>query len=110
MYDQGPISARIAYSWRSKYLQNVNVNGTQGGDAIDTNPSSPTKGPDHVAWACRPGLMATASSTPACSKVRRQADGGLEGSNLTDSLYRQLMQQHIGFKTRAVFASARATP
>ena len=30
---------------------------------------------------------------------------GLEGSNLTDSLYRQLMQQHIGFKTRAVFAS-----
>ena len=29
LYGRGDISARLAYSWRSKYLQAVNVNGTQ---------------------------------------------------------------------------------
>lgn len=106
MYDQGPISARIAYSWRSKYLQNVNVNGTQGGDAIDTNPSSPTKGQTNVAWALPTWADGFGQLDAGLFyKFDDKLTVGLEGSNLTDSLYRQLMQQHIGFKTRAVFAS-----
>jgi TonB-dependent receptor len=31
MYERNPISARIAYSWRSKYLQTTTGNGTSGG-------------------------------------------------------------------------------
>ena len=50
-----------------KYLQNVNVNGTQGGDAIDTNPSSPTKGQTNVAWALPTWADGFTSSTPVCS-------------------------------------------
>jgi TonB-dependent receptor len=30
MYEKGPISIRLAWSWRSKYLQSVNSNGTNG--------------------------------------------------------------------------------
>jgi len=30
---------------------------------------------------------------------------GLEGTNLTDSTYKQSMQQHIGFMGRAYFTS-----
>jgi iron complex outermembrane recepter protein len=30
MYERGPISVRLAWSWRSKYLQSTNSNGTNG--------------------------------------------------------------------------------
>lgn len=30
MYERGPLSIRLAYSWRSKYLQSTNSNGTNG--------------------------------------------------------------------------------
>nr|WP_255719670.1 TonB-dependent receptor [Pelomonas sp. P8] len=97
LYDYGPISARVAYSWRSRYLQGVNVNGTNGGDG-----QLPNNG-GGVAWAL-----------PTWSDAYGQVDAGvtyrfndnfslsLEGQNLNNSLARQLMQQHIGFMTRAV--------
>ncbi|MGM9489988.1 TonB-dependent receptor [Ideonella sp. YS5] len=102
LYDRGPVSARLAYSWRSKYLQNVNVNGTNGGDGLDSNPDSPTYGQHNVAWAL-----------PTWQDSFGQLDGsisyrfddnlqiGLEGTNLTDSTNKQLMQQHIGMMGRA---------
>ncbi|MFG6462959.1 TonB-dependent receptor [Roseateles sp. DXS20W] len=106
MFDRGPFSARVAYSWRSKYLQNVNVNGTQGGDGLDTNPNSPTKGQTNVAW----GLPTWADGfgqvdASVFYKITDQFTVGLEGQNLTDSTYKQLMQQHIGMKGRAWFAT-----
>ncbi|RZL39119.1 MAG: TonB-dependent receptor, partial [Rubrivivax sp.] len=96
LYDYGPISARIAYSWRSKYLQGVNVNGTRGGDGRLANG-------DSVAWAL-----------PTWSDAYGQVDAGvtyrindhfsvsLEGQNLNNALARQLMQQQIGMMTRGV--------
>ena len=108
LYDKGPLSARLAYSWRSKSLQNVNVNGTNGGDGTDTNPASPTFGQHNVAWAL-----------PTWSDSYGQLDGsifynisenlslGVEAQNLTNAKYRQLMQQSIGMMTRAVFVSGR---
>lgn len=96
LYDYGPISARLAYSWRSRYLQGVNVNGTNGGDGRLANGTS-------VAWAL-----------PTWQSSYGQLDGGvtyrvndhfsvsLEGQNLSNSLPRQLMQQQIGFMTRSV--------
>lgn len=96
LYDHGPLSARVAYSWRSKYLQGVNVNGTRGGDGRDANGTS-------VAWAL-----------PTWSDDYGQVDAGvqykvtdnlalsLDVQNLTNEVDHQLMQQHIGFKTRAM--------
>jgi outer membrane receptor protein involved in Fe transport len=87
----------MAYSWRSRYLQGVNVNGTNGGDG-----QLPSAG-GGVAWAL-----------PTWSDAYGQLDAGvtyrfsdnlslsLEGQNLNNALARQLMQQHIGYMTRGV--------
>ncbi|RZJ08186.1 MAG: TonB-dependent receptor [Rubrivivax sp.] len=96
LYDYGPISARVAYSWRSKYLQGVNVNGTRNSDGRLADASA-------VAYAL-----------PTWSDDYGQIDAGvtyrfndkfslsLEGQNLNNALARQLMQQNIGMMTRAV--------
>lgn len=102
LYDQGPISARVAYNWRSKYLQGVNVNGTNGTDGTD--PANPTA--HNVAW----GLPTWADGYGELDagifyKFDDHFTIGLEGTNLTDSTYKQLMQQHIGMKGRAWFTS-----
>ncbi len=108
LYDQGPLSARLAYNWRSKYLQAVNVNGTQGGDGTDTNPKSATLGQQNVAW----GLPVWADSYGQLDggvfyKVNDKLTLGLEAQNLTDSTYTQLMQQGIGMMGRAYFKTGR---
>ena len=102
LYDQGPVSARVAYSWRSKYLQAVNVNGTNGGDGTDTNPNSPTFGQHNVAWAL-PTWQDDYGQVDAgiYYKWDDNLQLGLEGQNLTDSTNKQLMQQHIGMMGRA---------
>jgi iron complex outermembrane recepter protein len=102
LYDQGPVSARVAYSWRSKYLQAVNVNGTNGGDGTDTNPDSATFGQHNVAWAL-PTWQDDYGQVDAgiYYKWDDNLQLGLEGQNLTDSTNKQLMQQHIGMMGRA---------
>ncbi len=97
LYDYGPVSARVAYSWRSKYLQAINVNGTHGTDGRLAGTTT------QVAFAL-----------PTWSDDYGQLDAGisykltdnfsisLEGQNLNNALARQLMQQHIGMMTRAV--------
>jgi iron complex outermembrane recepter protein len=96
LYDWGPVSARVAYSWRSKYLQGVNVNGSRGGDGRLSDGTG-------VAYAL-----------PTWSDDYGQIDAGityrvsdkfslsLEAANLNNALARQLMQQNIGMMTRAV--------
>lgn len=102
MYDKGPVSARVAYSWRSKYLQAVNANGTNGSDGTDTNPDSPTLGQHNVAWAL-PTWQDDYGQVDAGISYRwdDNLQIGLEGQNLTDSINKQLMQQHIGMMGRA---------
>jgi TonB-dependent receptor len=106
LYDKGPLSARLAYSWRSKYLQAVNVNGTQGTDGTDTNPNSATFGQHNVAW----GLPTWAGDYGELDlgvfyKFTDNLTVGLEGQNLTDTTYKQLMQQHVGMLGRAWFST-----
>jgi outer membrane receptor protein involved in Fe transport len=96
----------LAYSWRSKNLQAVNVNGTNGGDATDTNPNSPTFGQHVVRWALP--TWADSYGTLDASvfyQVNEKMSIGFEGTNLTDAKYRQLMQQHTGLMGRAWFVS-----
>jgi TonB-dependent receptor len=108
LYDRGPVSARVAYGWRSRYLLAVNANGTSGGDATDTNPASPGYGQHNVGWAL-PTWAGSYGELDAGVfwKASDQVTLGLEGTNLTDSIYRELMQQHIGMKGRAWYATGR---
>ena len=106
LFDQGPISARVAYNWRSKYLQGVNVNGTNGTDGKNTDPNSSGYGQTNVAyglptWAAGYGEL----DAGIFYKITDRLTIGLEGTNLTDSTYKQLMQQHIGMMGRAWFKS-----
>jgi TonB-dependent receptor len=106
MYDKGPFSARLAYSWRGKSLQAVNVNGTQGSDGTDTNPQSPTYGQHNVVW----GLPTWAGAygqldASVFYKISENLSFGLEAQNITDAKYTQLMDQSIGTKGRAWFVS-----
>jgi len=106
MYDRGPISARLAYNWRSKYLQAVNVNGTQGTDGTDTNPASATYGQHNVSW----GLPTWAGDYGQLDasifyKVTEDLTFGLEAQNINNAIYEQMMQQHNGMEGRAWFST-----
>ena len=103
MYEKGPVSARLAYNWRSKYLQAVNVNGTKGSNGYnkatgnyDQNWALPT-------WADDYGQL----DASFFYKFNEQVSLGIEAQNLTDAQYKQLQQQNIGFKGRAWFVTGR---
>lgn len=106
LYDKGPFSARVAYNWRSKYLQGVNVNGTDGTDGFTTDPNSPLYGSSSFAW----GLPTWADDygqldVSGFYKINKRLTLGVEAQNVNNAMYKQLMQQHIGMMTRAWFVS-----
>jgi TonB-dependent receptor len=108
LYDKGPWSARLAWTWRSKYLMGTNANGTRGGDATDTNPSSPTNGQRNLAWGLPVygddyGLLDGGVTYKFSDKIKLD----FQAQNLTDATYKQVMQQHIGDKGRAWFKTGR---
>jgi iron complex outermembrane receptor protein len=110
MYEQGKLSTRLAYNWRSRYLAGVNNWGTNGTDALDTNPASPTYGTHN-------GLNNQAYGLPLWQEAYGQLDGsifynvtdkfriGLEAQNLTNSTSKQSMQQHAGVFGHAWFVT-----
>lgn len=108
LYDHGPLSARLAYTWRDKYLLAANAYGTNGWGGLDTNPDSPTRGQRNVAWALP--TWAGAYGQWDLGVFHRLTDRltlGLEAQNLTDATFTQTMQQHIGMMQRAAWSSGR---
>ncbi|CAN7250954.1 TonB-dependent receptor [Pseudoduganella sp. LjRoot289] len=109
LYDHGPVSARLAYSWRSRYLQAVNAFGTNGNDGIDRNPASANYGQGYSVdyalptWGGDYGQL----DMGVHYKVNEKISIALEAQNLTDALFRQYMQQGIGLKERAAFYTGR---
>ena len=105
LYDKGPISARLAYNWRSKYLQGVNVNGTNGTDGFTTDPTNPLYGGGFAwglpTWADDYGQL----DASAFYKVNDRITIGIEAQNINNAMYKQFMQQHIGDMGRAWFVS-----
>jgi TonB-dependent receptor len=107
LYDKGPLSARLAYSWRGRFLQGVNVNGTQGSDGTSADPAR--NGAHDVGW----GL-------PTWQEATGQWDAGVDyrftdnlsfsfaATNLTDIVVRQTQQQHTGAMGRAWFEPGRS--
>lgn len=107
LYDAGPLSARLAYSWRSRFLQGVNVNGTQGSDGTSADPAR--KGAQDVGW----GLPTWQESTGQWDagldyKATDKLMFSLSATNLTDIVIRQTQQQHIGNMGRAWFEPGRS--
>ena len=101
LYDRGPVSARIAYNWRGKYLYGVALNSDNTGpnqtNALDTNPGSATFGQHNLPvglppWADGYGQLDAGIHL----KVGSDLSIGLEASNLLNKNYKQIMQQHIG--------------
>jgi len=100
LYDRGPWSARLAYGWRSDYLQVINAFGTNGGDGIDQNPDSPTKGQAGSVNYALPlwGGAYGQVDLGLQYKVNDHFDVSFNVGNLTNAMFKQYMQQHIGLK------------
>lgn len=106
LYDKGPISARLAYTWRSMALSAVHTWGTYGSDGIDRNPAGADGGKGN-----NTGVNYT---LPAWSGAYGQLDMGVQykaldnltvafdASNLTNALYRSYSQQGIGMMLNGV--------
>ncbi|MDR7267405.1 TonB-dependent receptor [Pelomonas saccharophila] len=111
LYDYGPLSARIAYSWRSKYLQAANAFGTNDdfGNGWDYNPNSPNyKKPfssnfSLPTWGGAYGQV----DMGVHYKVNEDLGVSFEAQNLNDALYKQYMQQGIGMMQRSAFYTGR---
>ena len=108
LYDRGPVSARLAYSWRSKYLLGTNVFPLQGTNGINTDPASPNYGQKNVTW----GLPIYGDDYGQLDaslfyNITSHITIGVQGLNLTDSLYKSLAQQHIGTNVFEWYGSGR---
>jgi outer membrane receptor protein involved in Fe transport len=85
------------------FPDNTGPNQTNG---LDGNPASPTYGRNNMPlglpiWTDSFGQL----DAGVQYKFNDQLTFSLDGSNLTDAVYKQLMQQHIGFTGRSWFAS-----
>jgi len=109
LYDKGPVSARVAYSWRSKYLQAINAFGTNGNDGIDANPASPNFGKNYVFYYALPTWGGAYGQVDASLqyKFTDNLNLSVQATNLTNSLYKQYMQQGIGLMERGAFYTGR---
>jgi TonB-dependent receptor len=108
LYDRGPVSARLAYAWRSKYLLGTNVFPLQGTNGLNTDPASPNYGQKNVSWGV-PIYGADYGELDASVfyNITSHITLGVTGLNLTDSLYRSLAQQHIGTSVFEWYGSGR---
>jgi len=107
LYDAGPLSARLAYSWRSRFLQGVNVNGTQGSDGTSADPAR--NGAQDVGWGLPTWQEATGQWDAGLDyKFSEKFMLSLSATNLTDIVIRQTQQQHIGAMGRAWFEPGRS--
>ncbi len=110
LYDKGPVSARLAYTWRSKYLQAINAYGTADGSGIDANPNSPNKGQAYSVnyalptWGGAYGVLDGSFEY----KFSDNLNVSVQASNLTNSLYKTYMQQSIGMMERGAFYTGRS--
>ncbi|RZJ10982.1 MAG: TonB-dependent receptor [Rubrivivax sp.] len=104
LYDHGPISARVAYAWRGKYMNGVafpDNTGPNQTNGLNANPDSPQYGRNNMPlglpiWTDDFGQL----DLGVQYRFTDNLTFAFEGQNLTDSVYKQLMQQHIGFTGR----------
>lgn len=106
MYDQGPISARLAYNWRSRNMQQVAAWGVRQNDGTDTRPGAAPGARIYYGlplWADDYGQL----DGSFFYKFNDKLSLGLEVQNLNNAVFKQDMQQHVGMIGHAWFASGR---
>ncbi|HEY1129410.1 MAG TPA: TonB-dependent receptor [Roseateles sp.] len=115
LFDRGPLSARIAYNWRGRYLYGVALNSDNTGpnqtNALDTNPASPTYNRHDISLPLGLPLWADAYGQVDVGLHYKFTDNftmGLDATNLTNKTYKQIMQQHIGMIGHNYFTSGRS--
>jgi TonB-dependent receptor len=112
LYDRGPVSARLAYSWRSRFLQGVGTNGTGGPDGTSADPAREDANgnePKDVAWGLPTWQEATGMLDFGVDyKFTDHMTGSFSASNLTDVVVRQTQQQTVGNMGRAWFEPGRS--
>ncbi|TCP67900.1 TonB-dependent receptor [Sphingomonas sp. PP-CE-1G-424] len=101
LYERNPISLRIAYSWRSRYLLSTNSNGTNGTYTYYSAPgvvSNQDGGADASTQIALPIYGGNYGSIDAGIrfKVNDQFSFGVQGTNLTASTQRTLMGGYPG--------------
>ncbi len=122
MYERKRVSARVAYSWRSKYLQSVNANGTSEVYNYFHTTDAPS-GVDFNTYCAtaNPFCERIQTSLPVFGDKYGQVDAGityrmndnlsfsLEGTNLLNATQRTLMggYQNDAIYTRSWFQSDR---
>jgi outer membrane receptor protein involved in Fe transport len=104
MYDKGPLSARLAYSWRDRSLAAVNAWGTGGNNATTADPARIAA----AAAANQPAPTDVGYGLPVWDEAAGQWDAGITYnfrdhmsfsfniSNLTDTVFTQTYQQATG--------------
>jgi len=114
-YDKGPMSMRLAYSWRSRFLQGVSVNGTQGDKATSSDPTratvvdGKTVYPQDVGWGLPTWQEATGQLDFGFDyRFSEHLQLSLNASNLLDTVVKQTQQQGIGNMTRSWFEPGRS--
>jgi iron complex outermembrane receptor protein len=103
LYERNPISLRVAYSWRSRYLLSTNSNGTNGTYTYYSAPGVVTNqdgGQDASTQIALPIYGGNYGSVDAGVrfKVNDQFSFGVQGTNLTAATQRTLMGGYPGGK------------
>ena len=118
MYDRGPVSVRLAYSWRDRFLQATSAYGANGWDATSADPARATPDPKDpnvkvepkdVGWGLPVWQEATGQWDAGLNyKFNDNLYGSVNVSNLTNSVVKQTQQQSFGYSLRSVNAPGRS--
>jgi TonB-dependent receptor len=95
LYERKTVSARIAYSWRSRYLQSTNSNGTNPTYQYFAAPGAST--PVQIALPIY-GASYGQLEAGVRFKVTENFSFSVQGTNLTNSMQRTLMGGYPGDK------------
>jgi TonB-dependent receptor len=101
MYERGPVSVRLAWSWRSKYLQSTNSNGTNGsynyfsapGVSVNSDIALPVYGDDYgqldfgTTWRASEQLALSLELQNMTNEVTRTLMGGYPGGSTIRSWF-----------------------
>lgn len=93
LYEKGPVSARIAYSWRSRYLMATNTNGTNGTYTYYTAPGVGTLTQISLPIYSEPYGTIDAGVT---IHLNKHLGFSIEGQNLTNEIAKTSMGGYPG--------------
>lgn len=113
MYDRGPISARLAYSWRDRTLLATGVYGARGERGTSADPAiiaaNGGVAPRDTRWYLPVWQEAVGQWDAGVNyRVNDRIWAAFNISNITETVTRQTHQQHVGTTGRSWFDPGRS--